>query len=131
MASECLFHDTHFNSQPHEEADKAQAGGGRHGGYFNSQPHEEADNKHICKEGTPNGISTHSLTRRLTIDSLKQELNEIISTHSLTRRLTALYPKKPQVHRHFNSQPHEEADNHIHSILDKHCVFQLTASRGG
>ena len=33
-------------------------------------------------------ISTHSLTRRLTIVVEEQEFAESISTHSLTRRLT-------------------------------------------
>ena len=103
----------HFNSQPHEEADRmpikimqqlrkfqltASRGGWRlacnsclrafsfqltasRGGWL--RPVERLLFLH--------GISTHSLTRRLTIDSLKQELDEIISTHSLTRRLTHIY----------------------------------------
>ena len=35
---------------------------------------------------------------------------EIISTHSLTRRLTIRPPFLCSVWKHFNSQPHKEAD---------------------
>ena len=77
-------------------------------------------------------ISTHSLTRRLTerryfdaqtagfqltasqggwlLCSRSQGSASIISTHSLTRRLTGLYMECCGHHRHFNSQPHKEAD---------------------
>ena len=77
----------------------------------------------------------------------------LISTHSLTRRLTnfLLNPCKPR--KHFNSQPHKEADadnerskgrysnfnSQPHKEADKSArdmskyagVFQLTASQGG
>ena len=54
---------------------------------FNSQPHKEADE--TKRFGTfVLSISTHSLTRRLTILSRKYSLLFPISTHSLTRRLT-------------------------------------------
>ena len=82
----------HFNSQPHKEADTARR---VHTGtdiYFNSQPHKEAD--HIHGETIkPPGISTHSLTRRLTPFG-----------SPCTRYLN------------FNSQPHKEADGY-HSFL--------------
>ena len=56
--------------------------------YFNSQPHKEADGK------TYGGlkyciISTHSLTRRLTLNYTRIPIYCAISTHSLTRRLTS------------------------------------------
>ena len=54
------------------------------------------------------GISTHSLTRRLTPDPDFSRFRGSISTHSLTRRLTILMPS-------------QNLEN----------VFQLTASQGG
>ncbi len=54
-------------------------------------------------------ISTHSLTRRLTLSGLTQQAFSEISTHSLTRRLTILLP----------------------SSWVSIVVFQLTASQGG
>ena len=56
--------------------------------YFNSQPHEEADGDAILKIETFLGISTHSLTKRLTLKPLNKIINRFISTHSLTKRLT-------------------------------------------
>ena len=56
-------------------------------GYFNSQPHKEADN-----------------TER------RNNSGKNISTHSLTRRLTILMLKYLAAPRYFNSQPHKEAD---------------------
>ena len=54
---------------------------------FNSQPHKEADNT-IMFYYIHTNISTHSLTRRLTIKPFSLSANPCISTHSLTRRLT-------------------------------------------
>ena len=119
----------YFNSQPHKEADKAQAGGGRHDGYFNSQPHKEADRVNQCS------VWVFS-----------------ISTHSLTRRLTQQMAGQFQHMLNFNSQPHKEADNgqvfayivldiSTHSLTRRLTkdgtkpegarLFQLTASQGG
>ena len=53
-------------------------------------------------------ISTHSLTRRLTLLSTDREKHIHISTHSLTRRLTFLAEQ-----------------------LNAGMAFQLTASQGG
>ena len=83
--------DQHFNSQPHKEADGTDLTASVKSFHFNSQPHKEADL-------TPNhlvmvpGISTHSLTRRLTEQTLQHQLKVFISTHSLTRRLTVSHP---------------------------------------
>ena len=75
--------------------------------YFNSQPHEEADTAE--KEPVPAaGISTHSLTKRLTKTALNTGQKTYISTHSLTKRLT------------------EPIRNWSYC-----AVFQLTASRRG
>ena len=80
-------------------------------------------------------------------------VNVDISTHSLTRRLTFQGNRRSRHNRHFNSQPHEEADKNGRAIsgagdISTHSltrrltfntvvgirskkVFQLTASRGG
>ena len=57
------------------------------------------------------GISTHSLTRRLTFHSHLSAFPLSISTHSLTRRLTNPVLSAGGSGAHFNSQPHKEADN--------------------
>ena len=54
---------------------------------FNSQPHEEADESHLFVEVYEN-ISTHSLTKRLTVTEESVLKGYFISTHSLTKRLT-------------------------------------------
>ena len=54
-----------FNSQPHKEADITGNGSLFQPKYFNSQPHKEADHTKTAQK-SGNGISTHSLTRRLT-----------------------------------------------------------------
>ena len=101
----------YFNSQPHEEADDSTIMRCTPFCYFNSQPHEEADGSEPDRSYIK-GISTHSLTRRLTVIDLfhkktslfqltasrggwragrrKKRWKMIISTHSLTRRLTEL-----------------------------------------
>ena len=55
---------------------------------FNSQPHEEADGKTTVGLFKFMCISTHSLTRRLTVKLCLFGSTIHISTHSLTRRLT-------------------------------------------
>ena len=100
----CLLH---FNSQPHEEADLMRQHQGGFLYYFNSQPHEEADNQRRLECGYFS-ISTHSLTRRLTMKMVYWFRLSVISTHSLTRRLTGILVSRPVKE-----------------------VFQLTASRGG
>ena len=76
-------------------------------------------------------ISTHSLTRRLTILVHITCSNITISTHSLTRRLTYCICHSISNNTYFNSQPHKEADGVVwRKILVVHA-FQLTASQGG
>ena len=65
MVLKYLESQRHFNSQPHKEADRSNAGGQLWQMYFNSQPHKEADAQHP-EIFSSRGISTHSLTRRLT-----------------------------------------------------------------
>ena len=57
------------------------------------------------------GISTHSLTKRLTGAYAGSETEEFISTHSLTKRLTFCLKGVRADVKYFNSQPHEEADD--------------------
>ena len=55
-------------------------------------------------------ISTHSLTKRLTVAKGWNNNFKCISTHSLTKRLTVYQRTSVRTVLHFNSQPHEEAD---------------------
>ena len=98
-------------------------------GYFNSQPHKEAD---FCFRVSLKIllISTHSLTRRLTLLCLIQSECFHISTHSLTRRLTMLAASFASI-----------LIISTHSLTRRLTVtltnaveimkFQLTASQGG
>ena len=123
---------SHFNSQPHEEADTVPPKTFLSVFHFNSQPHEEADWFTIpllCLAC----ISTHSLTKRLTQQVHWDITRSRISTHSLTKRLTTsarslsivklsfqltasrrgwqpLPEPSGKWFLYFNSQPHEEAD---------------------
>ena len=67
-------------------------------------------------------ISTHSLTRRLTILCTDFSAVNRISTHSLTRRLTMLTVHSIQHLVYFNSQPHKEADS---NFRQKHIYPKL------
>ena len=98
----------YFNSQPHEEADNGLHLKHISRNYFNSQPHEEADWKAHVQRG-----------------------NSTISTHSLTKRLTVCNVLVPLADAHFNSQPHEEADGNKNAAGKTPKKFQLTASRRG
>ena len=106
--------------------------------HFNSQPHEEADS-HDTERGKTECISTHSLTKRLTIyhDTYSHNLTYFnsqpheeadvkdtcillqisISTHSLTKRLTLCGAWFKCFNEYFNSQPHEEADDITQRML--------------
>ena len=97
--------------------------------YFNSQPHKEAD-VGVTEVSFVFHISTHSLTRRLTV--FKWELPEEwdISTHSLKRRLTI---KQHYVFLSFPISTHS-LTRRLTRTLHQHggiLIFQLTASQGG
>ena len=62
--------------------------------YFNSQPHKEAD------------LAWNQWS----------DINNI-STHSLTRRLTLPPSVSPQRSTNFNSQPHKEADSVVNLLF--------------
>ena len=98
--------------------------------HFNSHPHEEDDIAAIYYEDVVSGISTHILTRRMTL-YVKQSLeDEYISTHILTRRMTDLYPytwRNKVISTHILTRRMTAAT----WIGESHMTFQLTSSRGG
>ena len=122
---------TYFNSQPHEEADLSPHSIEIPCRYFNSQPHEEADDSTIMR-CTPFCYFNSQPHEEADGHWLVSQENITISTHSLTRRLTAVHQRhnvgfwfqltasrggwQDQKRtfqlsgKHFNSQPHEEAD---------------------
>ena len=67
-------------------------------------------------------ISTHSLTRRLTGCTVLSTYRHCISTHSLTRRLTYAGRVNHPARENFNSQPHKEADS---NFRQKHIYPKL------
>ena len=75
--------------------------------YFNSHPHKEDDRCYRSKL-IINDISTHILTRRMTLIATVSGLIASISTHILTRRMTGLTDRKAM-----------------------YMTFQLTSSQGG
>ena len=120
----------YFNSQPHKEADHwLYEYITSHILYFNSQPHKEADNLPVHLQFFIS-ISTHSLTRRLTLwlDYVWPEYG--ISTHSLTRRLTFGI----SLFYHYGTFQLTASQggwrNETESFYDEQ-IFQLTASQGG
>ena len=80
----------------------------QHSIYFNSHPHEEDDCER-CQKEFEEGISTHILTKRMTIKVPGRDGN--------------LY--------NFNSHPHEEDDVAEAGPEIIEMVFQLTSSRRG
>ena len=111
--------------------------------YFNSHPHEEDDV--TCGSRTIwFNISTHILTRRMTLAGGDPPKIDDISTHILTRRMTCNSCHRFTRERYFNSHPHEEDDEvcriarddsdistHIltrrmTAILNKNKLFKIT-----
>ena len=102
------FTPSHFNSQPHEEADCILYRWFCNIMYFNSQPHEEADGDRYQKPHTLH-ISTHSLTKRLTW-YLFSWRTLLIFQLTASRRGWRRPLSETSYSSYFNSQPHEEAD---------------------
>ena len=98
----------HFNSQPHEEADKQLSVIFAEFQHFNSQPHEEADVYWVLRDYI-------TMTFQLTA----------------SRRGWLYDCQWYYTSRYFNSQPHEEADIRPVNIWKYFWTFQLTASRRG
>ena len=84
---DCFWHHFHFNSHPHEEDDYS-----------------------CTKYETCNVISTHILTKRMTMSFLPFAAIRIISTHILTKRMTYTSIFNILIEYYFNSHPHEEDD---------------------
>ena len=76
---------------------------------FNSHPHEEDDSATEERE-EKRVISTHILTKRMTLDEAAEKLSYYISTHILTKRMTYSTFKVSLRSYYFNSHPHEEDD---------------------
>ena len=67
-------------------------------------------------------ISTHILTRRMTILIRRNPNCSSISTHILTRRMTFMDAKISHEAIHFNSHPHEE-DDFIRTVRDIYARY--------
>ena len=80
--------------------------------YFNSQPHEEADDGGIADALYPK-ISTHSLTRRLTLRSMRSVFMVDHFNSQPHEEADSILQKKLFLQINFNSQPHEEADSNF------------------
>ena len=62
---------------------------------------------------------------------IRCNFSKFISTHSLTRRLTVALLRGKEDETYFNSQPHKEADSKEQVEQIANSIFQLTASQGG
>ena len=143
-----------FNSQPHEEADHRSSSQWFRHLHFNSQPHEEADRLIPMQNYQHRTFQLTASRRGWRRDHCEPEPSDSISTHSLTKRLTVA-PSHPScwsagfqltasrrgwrwkmrrmisMLMYFNSQPHEEADTLKLNKVTSYFIFQLTASRRG
>ena len=125
-----LCHARDFNSQPHKEADHSTD---RHLLMHRISTHSLTRRLTTC---TPR--ISDSFTFQLTasqggwpISLYCSECPETISTHSLTRGLTLISLFACYHNFNFNSQPHKEADELPGFTSEPVYVFQLTASQGG
>ena len=84
--------------------------------HFNSHPHEEDDRVWISAN-VATSISTHILTKRMTVRGAIIMKNGDISTHILTKRMTSVHRQECSKKSYFNSHPHEEDDR----ICNRHC----------
>ena len=98
--------------------------------YFNSQPHKEAD---IAERigNVFHGISTHSLTRRLTVKDICTMQCQHISTHSLTRRLTLCYRISGSLYRISTHSLTSYRNSHIstHSLTRRLTAILFNKNR--
>ena len=99
----------YFNSHPHEEDDSSSSATAKSFGNFNSHPHEE-DDVGTFQINAMLDISTHILTKRMTVNEGVSSLKNEISTHILTKRMTWVEEYQAKNGIHFNSHPHEEDD---------------------
>ena len=85
-------------------------------GYFNSPPHKKNPIATTMINTVLFKISTHILTKRMTVDNPILHCNSPISTHILTKRMTTQLIQFLFSFYYFNSHPHEEDD-----LVD--CVY--------
>ena len=76
---------------------------------FNSHPHKE-DDENSDDIATSEELSTHILTRRMTLSGYAGNLDLDLSTHILTRRMTGAGAYWDLQTNPFNSHPHKEDD---------------------
>ena len=109
ISFECHFH---FNSHPHEEDDLTNEIKILSSIYFNSHPHEEDDTTSEIIKLVGCDISTHILTKRMTI--FVCIVSPALKVFQLTssRRGWHSFVRSSPFYLHFNSHPHEE-DDHI------------------
>ena len=91
--------------------------------YFNSPPHKK---NHIATTMINTvffKISTHILTKRMTIIHSFAAPAIYISTHILTKRMTTLHQLVRLSERYFNSHPHEEDDPDAAWQSATYCYF--------
>ena len=114
----CMKDIMHFNSHPHKEDDCYFQSSISKNLYFNSHPHKEDDGMPLCAEFLDNDISTHILTRRMTVARRGFNGLYIISTHILTRRMTAILNKNNlfKITYYINNK-------HFISIVDIFFIF--------
>ena len=80
------------------------------GPHFNSHPHEE-DDATAGHHRLRFWISTHILTKRMTVFDKVRYCKKVISTHILTKRMTGgITQQQCSDWKYFNSHPHEEDD---------------------
>ena len=77
---------------------------------FNSHPHKEDDILFIWSATFGYDLSTHILTRRMTLAFWNSFLISSLSTHILTRRMTQIICRDFICNQSFNSHPHKEDD---------------------
>ena len=97
-----------FNSHPHKEDDRSRSSPIRTPESFNSHPHKEDDVLCVLVHRFK-FLSTHILTRRMTVRTDSDSPVQRLSTHILTRRMTMIVCCCPSSRE----------------------VFQLTSSQGG
>ena len=141
----------HFNSQPHKEADdrncypvvwwKFQLTASQGGWLLNGRVINRAMKFQLTASqggwrtctsfaSVPDFISTHSLTRRLTIQPVNHLFSAEISTHSLTRRLTSASTNKLSALT-FQLTASQGGWRKSCAYVARYMLFQLTASQGG
>ena len=96
---------------------------------FNSHPHKEDDGNY-SRWNSSTCISTHILTRRMTVVHCRHCNDWSISTHILTRRMTRCYLKLSNgyiISTHILTRRMTK----IKYLKQRSQVFQLTSSQGG